>query len=99
MANLAATYREQGRWNDAEGLEVQGMETSSRVLGQEHPSTLTSMNNLAFTYMSQGRRDEALATMEQVVALRSRILGADHPYTAGSISALEDWRHRCDDKE
>jgi len=30
MANLAATYKNQGRWNEAEGLEVQIMETSSR---------------------------------------------------------------------
>jgi hypothetical protein len=30
------------------------METSKRVLGLEHPSTLTSMNNLAFTWKSRG---------------------------------------------
>jgi hypothetical protein len=45
--NLASTYRNQGRWKEAEELEVQVMETSSRVLGEEHPSTLTSMDNLA----------------------------------------------------
>ncbi|KAH8743382.1 hypothetical protein BGZ57DRAFT_779280 [Hyaloscypha finlandica] len=28
---------------------VQVMEMSKRVLGPEHPSTLTSMNNLAYT--------------------------------------------------
>ncbi|KAF2740962.1 HET-domain-containing protein, partial [Polyplosphaeria fusca] len=32
-----------GRWTEAEQLEVQVMETSSRVLGDEHPDTLTSM--------------------------------------------------------
>jgi hypothetical protein len=47
MANLASTYRNQGRWKEAEELFVQVMETSLRVLGQEHPDTLTSMNNLA----------------------------------------------------
>jgi hypothetical protein len=28
MANLAATYRDEGRWDEAEELEVQVMETS-----------------------------------------------------------------------
>jgi hypothetical protein len=31
------------------------METSKRVLGEEHPDTLTSMSNLAFTLKSQNR--------------------------------------------
>jgi tetratricopeptide (TPR) repeat protein len=50
MANLASTYSNQGRWKEAEELEVQVMETRKRVLGQKHPDTLTSMANLASTY-------------------------------------------------
>jgi len=34
------------------------METRKRVLGAEHPSTLTSTNNLVSTYMNQGRWKE-----------------------------------------
>jgi len=59
VANLASTYRNQGRWKEAEELEVQVMETSLWVLGVEHPSTLTSMNNLALTYGNQGCWKEA----------------------------------------
>src|SRR4051812_2272258 len=55
MANLASTYRNQGRWKEAEELDVKAMETRKRVLGQEHPDTLTSMANLAYTYKSQDR--------------------------------------------
>jgi hypothetical protein len=33
MANLASTYRNQGRWTEAEKMEVQAMETSQRMLG------------------------------------------------------------------
>ena len=50
MANLALTYWDQGRWEEAEELEVQVMETMQRVLGAEHPDTLTAMGNLASTY-------------------------------------------------
>jgi hypothetical protein len=47
MGNLASTYKNQGRWKEAEELNVQMMETRKRVLGQEHPDTLVNMNNLA----------------------------------------------------
>ena len=40
-------------------MDVQVMETRKRVLGNEYPSTLTSMNNLASTYSNQGRWAEA----------------------------------------
>jgi len=37
MANLADTYRNQGRSNEAEELEIQVMEMRKRVLSIEHP--------------------------------------------------------------
>jgi hypothetical protein len=40
----------QGQWKEAEELEVQVMQTRKRVLGEEHPETLTTMRNLASTY-------------------------------------------------
>ena len=59
MANLASTYRKQGRWKEAEELCVQVMEMEKRVLGDEHPYTLTSMGNLSLIYRDQGRWKEA----------------------------------------
>jgi len=44
------------RWTEAEKMDMQVMETRKRVLGEEHPDTLTSMNNLAFTIQKQGRK-------------------------------------------
>jgi len=92
MANLASTYRNQGRWKEAEELEVQVMETRKRVLGAEHPSTLTSMNNLAFTWRGHGRDADAFKLMEECVTVRSRILGANHPDTLSSHTALLGWQ-------
>ena len=37
---------------------MQVIELSKRVLGEEHPSTLTSIANLAFTFKSQSRSKE-----------------------------------------
>jgi Tetratricopeptide repeat len=46
---------------------VQVMETTKRVLGQEHPDTLTSMNNLAFIIEEQGRTGKAIELMAEYV--------------------------------
>lgn len=52
MVGLA--YSLGGRWKEAEELEVQVMETTKRVLGGEHPDTLTNIDNLASIYRNQG---------------------------------------------
>ena len=44
MTNLAVTYFTQGRWNEAEQLEVQVMEMRKKLIGAEHPDTLTSID-------------------------------------------------------
>jgi hypothetical protein len=81
MANLASTYQNQGRWNKAEKLDVQVMETRKIVLGAKHPDTLTSMANLASTYQSQGRWNEARKLFMQVMEIMKTVLGAEHPDT------------------
>ena len=67
------------------------METRKRVLGDEHPDTLTSMNNLAFTMKELGRKMEAIKLMAECVKLRNRVLGTEHPYTLSSSIVLADW--------
>jgi hypothetical protein len=64
------------------------METRKRVLGLEHPSTLTSMNNLAFTWKEQGRDTDAFGLINQCVQLRARVLGVKHPHTLSSTAVL-----------
>jgi hypothetical protein len=83
----SALYRD-GRYREEEELEVQVMQTTKRVLGDEHPSTLTSMNNLALTYRSQGRWKEAEELQVQVMQTRKRVLGDEHPDTLISMDNL-----------
>ncbi|KAF2189776.1 hypothetical protein K469DRAFT_47842 [Zopfia rhizophila CBS 207.26] len=90
MANLASTYSNQGRWKEAEGLEVRVIETRKRVLGKEHPDTLTSMNNLTFTLKSESRHEEAVSLMKTCFELRKRIIGPHHPDTESSHKALNE---------
>jgi tetratricopeptide (TPR) repeat protein len=88
MANLASTYGNQGRWDAAEELEVQVMETHKKKLGADHPDTLTSMNNLAQTYSNQGRWDDAKELQVQMMKTFKKKLGADHSSTLTSMANL-----------
>ena len=62
-------------WGEAEKLFKQVMVTFKTVLGQEHPSTLTTMANLAATFWNQGRRKEAEELEVQAMETRKRVLG------------------------
>jgi hypothetical protein len=68
------------------------IEMRKRVLGAEHPDTLTSMNNLAFTWKRQDKDKQALKLMEQCVALRSKTIDTNHPHTLSSRTVLLGWQ-------
>ncbi len=77
-----------GRYNEAEAPFLEVMERHKRVLGQEHPDTLTSMANLASTYRNQGRWKEAEDLHVQVMETSLRVLGQEHPDTLTSMANL-----------
>ncbi|OKP14759.1 Kinesin light chain, partial [Penicillium subrubescens] len=85
---LAHAHRLEGRWKEAEQLEVQVMETRKTKLGVDHPSTLTSMANLGSTYRDQGRWEEAEPLDVQVMEMSKTKLGVDHPSTLTSMANL-----------
>ncbi|KAF1975419.1 putative kinesin [Bimuria novae-zelandiae CBS 107.79] len=79
------------RWDAAEELFVQVMETRKKKLGADHPDTLTSMANLAFTWKAQARSAEAIALMRQCVQQRQQVLKAGHPNLVSTLTVLEEW--------
>ncbi|MFT3875135.1 MAG: tetratricopeptide repeat protein [Propioniciclava sp.] len=60
----------------------------ARVLGNDHPSTLTSRNNLAYAYQAAGDLSRAIPLYQQTLNERERVLGNDHPSTLGSRNNL-----------
>jgi hypothetical protein len=56
------------------GLLLQVLEISARILGKEHPDTLTAMNNLALTYYVLGKAQEGKKLLLQVLESSTRIL-------------------------
>ncbi|KAE8326165.1 purine and uridine phosphorylase [Aspergillus sergii] len=72
IMNIGMCLHSDGRWKEAERLEVQVLELCKQVLGPEHSSTLTSMGNLASTYKAQGQWKEAEELEIQVLELRKQ---------------------------
>ncbi|KAG7007820.1 hypothetical protein G7Y79_00008g024580 [Physcia stellaris] len=86
--NLVSIYMGQGRWEEAAELEKKAMETSKKVLGEEHSDTLTIMINLALIYRAQGRWEKAEELQLRVVEIRKRKWGAEHSDTLASMANL-----------
>jgi len=64
------------QYNDAGVSFMEAAERQKKVLGAEHPDTLTSMVNLVSTYRNQGRWKETEELDVQVMETRKRVLGA-----------------------
>jgi hypothetical protein len=90
--SLAGNFRSRlhfdGRFNKAEAPLTEVMETRKRILGVEHPDTLTMIDYLASTYRRQGRLKEAEELGVQVVEIGRKALGVEHLSTLSGISNL-----------
>jgi Tetratricopeptide repeat len=64
------------------------LQDAERVLGPDHPSTLTARGNLANAYAAAGRAGKAIPLHQQALADRERVLGPDHPGTLASRNNL-----------
>lgn len=93
MGNLASTYWNQGRWIEAEDLQVWVMEIMKRVLGADHPDTLSYMANLANILKMLQRDKEALELMQQAWQMRVQKLGSDHPFTKNTKNTIDKWQN------
>ncbi len=79
--NNALTLREQGEFKKAEELHRRAIKGLSRLLGSDHPSTLTAMENLSVTLTSREQYDEARSLQEHVFMTRKAIFGLDNKHT------------------
>src|SRR5258707_1003331 len=88
LSGLAAMLHAQGRYGEAEEVEREILQSTERVLGSDHPETLSAMNNLAQTLNAQGDLAGADELEEQVLQAMARLLGKEHPDTLTSMNNL-----------
>ena len=88
LQTLAAVLREAGLLEAAEAPQRAALETRRRVLGDDHPDTLLSVNNMGFLLQSQGRLDEAEPHYRESLDGFRRVLGDEHPDTLSSVNNM-----------
>jgi eukaryotic-like serine/threonine-protein kinase len=85
---LADLYETNGLYESALPLQEVALATRRRVLGDEHPETLQSINNMGFLLYSLGEFDRAEVLYHEAIEKRRRVLGEEHPDTIGSINNM-----------
>jgi eukaryotic-like serine/threonine-protein kinase len=85
---IGQTYTDLGLHAEAAKQLERALELRRRVLGPEHPDTLTTMNNLASVYDIEGKFAETEALDTQILEIRRRVLGPEHPDTLASMMNL-----------
>ena len=74
------------------------LEARRRILGEEHPDTLATMNNLALVLRDQGDIGAARQLLNEACQLARRVLGNADP-RAGELAALEEMAAKLRDGE
>lgn len=85
---LATRYRDLGMYEAALPLQTRALATRRRVLGDEHPDTLASINSMGVLLHDQGRLAEAETYYREALDKSRRLLGEEHPGTISSINNL-----------
>jgi len=77
-----------GRHEEAVTALAAVVQDRVRLLGPDHPDTLSARRSLGDQMGGAGRHDEATTALSAVVADRTRVLGADHPDTLATRRSL-----------
>lgn len=76
---LAGALEDLGELEPARTLYQQVVEDEVRILGPDHPSTLTTRSNLAGNLRKMGELESARSHYQQVLDALLQIVGPDHP--------------------
>ncbi len=85
---IGKTYGDLGLYPEAQRQLEHALDLRRRVLGEEHPDTLGTMNDLAYQYLNQGKYAQTEPLYTKVLEIRRRVLGAEHPGTLTSMNDL-----------
>jgi tetratricopeptide (TPR) repeat protein len=92
--SLGKLYHAMGEYAKAEPLLQEALRIRQKVLGSEHPDTVTSLNNLAVQYQDMGEYAKAEPLYQEALRLHKKVLGPEHPNTANSLNNLAELYQR-----
>ena len=73
LNNLAALYRDQGKYAEAEPLFKRALAIDEKALGPDHPTVATIAENLARTLRNLDRDSEAKVYEDQAAKIRAKM--------------------------
>ncbi len=85
---VADTLRDLGLLDRAMAPQEEALAIRRRVLGDEHPDTLVSINDMGTLLDSMGLYDEAMPHYREALETRQRVLGDEHPDALTSINNM-----------
>ncbi|PVH90208.1 hypothetical protein DM02DRAFT_636994, partial [Periconia macrospinosa] len=88
LEGVGLFLRHIGKWREGREIQEVVLDGRRRILGEEHPSTISAMSNLANTLGEQGQFDEAAKMKREVLEKRRRILGEEHLDTISAMNNL-----------
>jgi non-specific serine/threonine protein kinase/serine/threonine-protein kinase len=88
MDTMGQVYFSLGLHGQAQELFEKALETRRKLLGAEHPDTLTTSDHLGRCLERRARYVEAEKLIRDTLVMRERVLGPDHPDTLASRHSL-----------
>jgi serine/threonine protein kinase len=87
---IGETYDDLGLYAEARKQLDYARDLHRRVLGEENPKTLRTMNRLGYVALHNLDTNEALRLFNKVLEIQRRVLGPEHPDTLNSMNGLAD---------
>jgi len=85
---LGYLYNCQGKLKEAEEMYQHALRGCEKALGQDHTSTLNTVNNLGNLYADQGKLKEAEEMYQPALKGKEKALGLDHTSTLDTVNNL-----------
>ena len=104
LNDLAAVYKQQDRYPDAEALYQRALAIVEKTKGPDDPEILDALEKLAAIYTGIGRQEDAKAEplYQRAIAILEKAEGADSPALVkwlNSLGLIYQVLHRNDDAE
>jgi non-specific serine/threonine protein kinase/serine/threonine-protein kinase len=85
---ISDTYRELGLYERARPHGESALATRRKLLGDDHPLTLASINDMGNLLWLHGEYEEGEQYVSEALEGRRRLLGDDHPDTLASVNLI-----------
>jgi len=92
QSNLATVLQALGKYEAAEILLREALESELKIYEPGHPTLATGKHCLAMLLRDMGKDDEAIQLEQEAYDILLACLGAEHPHTKIAKGNLDKWR-------